>query len=135
MNRNRRSHVPHPGDSTSALPSPSAETERLTGLLKALSDPVRMGIVRALSRHENREACVSDLITAFPQSGPTISHHLKVLHTVRLIDRRREGTWLFYRLSDETLSEVASLLGDIGITRDRSAVPDRESRLQLAGRI
>ena len=42
-----------------------------------------------VASHEGGEACVCDLNDAFDLSQPTISHHLKVLHEVGLLDREQ----------------------------------------------
>src|SRR5258707_191998 len=56
--------------------------------------------------------CVNDLSEKFELSGPTISHHLKVLREAGLVDSDRRGTWVYYRLiparSEEHTSELQS---------------------------
>ena len=42
---------------------------------------------------------------------PTISHHLKVLHEVGLLDRERRGTWVFYKARPEAMTALGSLFG------------------------
>ena len=61
--------------------------ERIAPLLKALADPVRLRLLSLVASHADGEACVCDLNDAFDLSQPTISHHLKVLHEVGLLDR------------------------------------------------
>ena len=43
-------------------------------------------------------------------SGPTISHHLKVLREAGLIEGERRGTWVYYRPQPENLRRLATLL-------------------------
>ena len=50
------------------------------------------------------EACVCDLTEAFALTGPTISHHLKVLREAGLIVGERRATWIYYRVQPETLA-------------------------------
>lgn len=80
-------------------------------LLKALADPVRLRLLSLVASHEGQEACVCDLNDAFDLSQPTISHHLKVLHDVGLLDRSKRGVWVYYRVRSEALSGLAALIG------------------------
>src|SRR5215212_7455302 len=92
----------------------SVETaERIAPLLKAIADPVRLRLLSLVAAHEGGEACVCDLNDAFELSQPTISHHLKVLHEVGLLDRSKRGTWVYYRIKTEVLADVAGLIGGV----------------------
>ncbi len=64
----------------------------LAKAFKALGDPVRLRLL-SLITSANGESCVCDLTTAFELTGPTISHHLKVLREAGLVDCERRGTW------------------------------------------
>ncbi|MDE0775166.1 MAG: metalloregulator ArsR/SmtB family transcription factor [Nocardioides sp.] len=55
-------------------------------------------------------ACVCDLQDAFELSQPTISHHLKVLHQVGLLDRSKRGVWVYYRVREDALADLGALL-------------------------
>ncbi|MBM3470004.1 MAG: helix-turn-helix transcriptional regulator [Armatimonadetes bacterium] len=74
-------------------------------LLAALGDPVRLGIVELLARHDRM--CVCDIAEAFPVGQPTISHHLRLLREAGLADVVRRGNWAFYGLRREVLKQVA----------------------------
>ena len=80
-------------------------------LFKAIADPVRLRLLSLIGCHEGGEACVCDLAGAFDLTGPTISHHLKVLREARLIGSQRRGTWVFYRINPAVLAQLAALLG------------------------
>jgi ArsR family transcriptional regulator, arsenate/arsenite/antimonite-responsive transcriptional repressor len=97
-----------------AEPLSTEQAERMAPLLKALADPVRLRLLSLVSSHEGGEACVCDLNDAFDLSQPTISHHLKVLHEVGLLDRSKRGTWVYYRIKAEVLADVAGLIGGVG---------------------
>ena len=93
----------------------TAETaERISPLLKALADPVRLRLLSLVAAHEGGEACVCDLNEAFDLSQPTISHHLKVLHETGLLERSKRGTWVYYAVRRDALGDVATLLGGVG---------------------
>ena len=87
--------------------------ERITPLVKALADPVRLRLLSLVASHVDGEACVCDLNDAFDLSQPTISHHLKVLHEVGLLDRSKRGVWVYYRARTEALSDLAKLLDGV----------------------
>src|ERR1700712_795031 len=87
--------------------------ERIAPLLKALADPVRLRLLSLVASYADREACVCDLNDAFDLSQPTISHHLKVLHDVGLLDRSKRGVWVYYRVRAEALADLSTLLGGV----------------------
>ena len=65
--------------------SPEHASE-ISRVFKALGDPVRLRLLSLISSHAGGEACVCDLTEVFDLSGPTISHHLKVLREAELIE-------------------------------------------------
>lgn len=71
---------------------------------KALGDPIRLEIVNLLA---GKEMCVCDIISSFQVSQPTISHHLRVLKQVDLVNDRKEGKWIYYSLNSEMLASLA----------------------------
>ncbi len=77
---------------------------------KALGDPVRLRLMSLIANHEGGETCVCELTAGFAVSGPTISHHLKVLREAGLIEGDRRGTWIYYRVVPETLRALADAL-------------------------
>ena len=90
-----------------------AEAERISPLLKALADPVRLRLLSLVASHESGEACVCDLNEAFDLSQPTISHHLKLLHEVGLLDREKRGVWVYYRIRSDALADLGALIGGV----------------------
>ena len=93
----------------SALSAPDAEA--LARVFKALADPVRLRLLSMIAHAEGAEACVCDLTVGFEVSGPTISHHLKVLREAGLIEGDRRGTWIYYRAVPRALEAAAAVLG------------------------
>ena len=92
----------------------SAETaERVTPLVKAIADPVRLRLLSLVASHADGEACVCDLNDAFDLSQPTISHHLKLLHEAGLLEREKRGVWVYYRVDRAALADLAALLGGV----------------------
>jgi ArsR family transcriptional regulator, arsenate/arsenite/antimonite-responsive transcriptional repressor len=91
-------------------PLSAEEANQISTLLKALADPVRLRLMSLVLSHFGGEACVCDLTDAFELSQPTISHHLKVLHDVGLLERDKRGVWVYYRARQDALNSIASLI-------------------------
>jgi ArsR family transcriptional regulator len=89
--------------------SPDQAVE-LARLFKAMADPVRLRLLSMIASHQGGEACVCDLTEAFDLTGPTISHHLKVLRESGLITGERRGTWVYYRVHPEVLGRLSAVL-------------------------
>jgi ArsR family transcriptional regulator, arsenate/arsenite/antimonite-responsive transcriptional repressor len=106
-----------PADTAACCPPLSREplsaeqAAQVAPLLKALADPVRLRLMSLIASHPGGEACVCDLSDAFDLSQPTISHHLKVLHEVGLLDRDKRGVWVYYRARTEALTSLGALIG------------------------
>ena len=83
--------------------------ERLAGVAKALSDPIRVQIVDVLRRHAGR-VCVCELLPLFEVSQPTLSHHLKRLRDAGVVGVERRGLWAFYYVQPEALEDLESWL-------------------------
>ena len=78
-------------------------------VFKALADPVRLRLMSIIASAGD-EVCVCDITPNFDVSGPTISHHLKVLREAGLVDCERRGTWVYYWLLPERLTWLSTLL-------------------------
>jgi ArsR family transcriptional regulator len=94
-------------------PLDAQQAERISPLLKALADPVRLRLLSLVASHADGEACVCDLNDAFDLSQPTISHHLKQLHGAGLLDREKRGVWVYYRVNARALEDLGALLGGV----------------------
>ena len=79
--------------------------EKLVLMLRAAGDPTRLRLLLLLRQ---AELTVSELVEIIGQSQPRVSRHLKLLCGAGLIERFKEGSWVFYRATDEGR---ASLLG------------------------
>jgi ArsR family transcriptional regulator, arsenate/arsenite/antimonite-responsive transcriptional repressor len=84
------------------------QAARLAPMFKALGDPVRLRLMSMIASAD--EICACDLTGAFDVSGPTISHHLRVLREAGLIDGDRRGTWVYYRALPEAMQQLGTLL-------------------------
>ena len=77
-------------------------------LLQAVADPVRLSIVRQLGGSPDA-VCACDFTECCTVSQPTVSHHLKVLRDAGVVTTRREGTYIYYRLSPDFATRWADL--------------------------
>src|SRR4029078_9964183 len=94
-------------------PLDAARATAIAPLLKALADPVRLRLLSLVASHADGEACVCDLNDAFDLPQPTISHHLKVLHEVGLLDRTKRGVWVYYAIKPDALADLGALIGGV----------------------
>ncbi len=81
---------------------------QLAPMFKALGDPVRLRLLSLIAATD--EICVCDLTDAFTLSGPTISHHLRVLRETGLVDVERRATWAYYRIRPDAMMQLSALL-------------------------
>jgi ubiquinone/menaquinone biosynthesis C-methylase UbiE len=96
----------------------------LNSLLKAAGEETRLRILALLAE---TELTVSDLTEILRQSQPRISRHLKLLAEARLVERFREGSWAFFRLTEqgEAADVVRTLVAQLD-PKDHTIGRDRE---------
>ena len=99
----------------------SPEREELAGLadeaeaaiavetFKALTDPIRVAVLRMLAR---RALCVCVLVEVLDVEYSNLSYHLKVLRDAGLVTHERDGNFAEYRLTDRG-EEIATLVGAV----------------------
>jgi len=74
-------------------------------IAKALSDPTRLRILCAL---RSGEVCVCQIQAMLGVAASTVSRHLGLLEGAGLLESRREGRWMHYRLPDEAEGSAAA---------------------------
>ena len=72
--------------------------DALIAMLRAAGDPTRLRLLLLLCQ---AELTVSELIEIVGQSQPRVSRHLKLLCEAELLERFKEGSWVFYRASEQ----------------------------------
>src|ERR1051325_5540372 len=97
-------------------PLDPTQADAFAPMFKALGDPVRLRLLSMIASARGGEVCVCDLTGSFKLTGPTISHHLKVLREAGLVDSDRRGTWVYYRLVPGALVMLAGLLDVSALT-------------------
>lgn len=70
---------------------------RMISLFKALSDKNRLRVIAALTGNE--ELCACQITELLGVTGATASRHMGILINAGLIESRKEGRWVYYRLN------------------------------------
>ena len=90
--------------------------ELIAERFKALGEPTRLNILNAL---REREMTVSELMeeTGFGQAN--VSKHLRILHSLGFVERRKEGLYVCYRLADESVFQLCDIVcGRLAVEAD-----------------
>src|SRR3954469_7620292 len=109
--------------------------ENLVAMLRAAGDPTRLRLLLLLRQ---AELTVSELIEIVGQSQPRGSRHLKLLGEAGLLERFKEGSWVFYRAADSgkgaQLGAALAALADPGMLESDSLrlAHVRKSRAEAA---
>lgn len=74
------------------------KAQRMSEFLGFLADTNRL---RILSMLADKEMCVGDLATALGMNESAVSHQLRTLRTIQLVNFRKQGRHVFYRLQDD----------------------------------
>jgi ArsR family transcriptional regulator len=77
-------------------------------LFKALSDPARVQIVNRIAVHGGA-VCACDLYEPLGLAQPTVSHHLKKLVEVGLLEREQRGRWAWFSLKRDAVEKLAAV--------------------------
>jgi ArsR family transcriptional regulator len=83
------------------------DVQGTTLLLKALADDTRLRMVALLA---HGELCVCHIAAGLDLNQPNTSQHLGVLRNAGVVESRRRGSWIYYRLSDALDPAGARLL-------------------------
>jgi len=99
---------------------PSDHMEAAARRFKLLSEPVRLELLNQMQRHG--EMAVNELVEATGYRQANVSKHLGLLADENLVARRKEGLYVYYRISDPTLSALCMLV--CGRLREEETTPD-----------
>ncbi len=111
--------------------------QSLAATLKGLADPLRLRMLSAIAADPRGESCVCDLAELSSVAQPTVSHHLKVLKDVGLLESDRRGTWVWYRIPSDRRAAVTALLdsfapaavADDALPRPQAPLPNLDERV------
>ena len=106
------------------------DLEALTSVYAALADPTRLRILSLLG---DGEICVCHIHASLDVPQPTASRHLAYLRKSGLVEARRDGIWMHYRLAPLDNPVVAAVVKAAlhALTHTDISVKD-ERRLQVA---
>jgi ArsR family transcriptional regulator, arsenate/arsenite/antimonite-responsive transcriptional repressor len=91
-------------------PIAAEEADQLAAALKVIADPARLRLLSLIQAQPGHEACVCHLTEPLGLSQPTVSHHLKVLLNVGLVEREQRGSWAYFRVVPDQLRVLRELL-------------------------
>lgn len=92
-----------------------ADTELCANYLKALADPNRLQIIRAL---RSSPLTVTDITLLLEAEMANVSHHLRVLFHAGLVSTQRDGKYIYYQINrDVVRSKAVSNALDLGCCR------------------
>jgi ArsR family transcriptional regulator len=86
------------------------DVQPLSRLFRALGDETRLRIVALLA---HGELCVCHLVEALDLSQPNASRQLGILRMAGVVDSRRDGTWVYYRIAAQRHDDVARVLDSL----------------------
>lgn len=72
--------------------------EKTLNITKALADGNRLRVIMALTDHD--ELCVCQITEILGHTTATVSRHMSVLQNAGLVRSRKDGRWVYYRLSE-----------------------------------
>lgn len=106
--------LPVIGNGSRALAQPHIVHEPrnlTTEVFRALADPIRLELLAVIAAQG--PICVCHLEEALEYKQPRISKHLGTLRKAGLVQSRREGTWMYYEVNQETLDLATSFIDQV----------------------
>lgn len=103
-------------------------------VVSALSDPSRLRLLLSLC---GRELCVCNLVEFIGLADSTVSKHMSILREAGLVESRKKGRWVYYRLADQDASPLASRLIELArnsLAQDRIVMADAIRIIELIER-
>ncbi len=110
--------------------SDSKETLRLERLLQALADRTRLRLLNLMAK---REICVCYFVQVLNAPQSKISRHLAYLRKAGIVQARRDGKWMHYRLKTPADAHDAAILRSaLAALRNNPEVQEDVARLEKA---
>ncbi len=105
--------------------------QEFAAVFKVLGDPTRLRLIRLLVEGDT-ELCVCELADSLEESQYNVSKHCAALRSAGLLESRREGRWIYYRVADHRQDFHALVLTAVaGIPPDRVKRDRAELRKRL----
>jgi len=101
--------------------------QQMLNITKALADGSRLRVIMALTDYD--ELCVCQITEILGHATPTVSRHMSVLQKGGLVKSRKDGRWVYYRLSETFPHRLLQWLEDAAgntreIAKDREKLTD-----------
>lgn len=108
-------------------------------VIKALGDENRVRVIMALRKSE---LCVCDIVELLGLAPSTVSKHLSILYQAGLLESRKNGRWVYYRLADDgsslpvtkAIEMTLSCLGSTPVITRDSEILEEIRRKSLSDR-
>lgn len=83
----------------------------LSGIFRAISEPIRLRILMLLLRGR---LCVCEIEDALNEPEPKVSRHLSYLKASGLISSERSGRWVYYQIREDLDSKILGFITELG---------------------
>jgi DNA-binding transcriptional ArsR family regulator len=97
------------------------ELQKLKSFLQILGDENRLKIVKFISE---KECSVNEVVEFTLLSQPLVSHHLKVLRENSILETKRSGPFIYYKLKDQRLLQALGLFSEIANSINGEIIKD-----------
>lgn len=94
-----------------SAPLTDSQAQTYSAYFKVLSDPARLQIVSIIAAEGCSPITVGELVDKMHIGQPTVSHHLKKLAEVGLIERQQQGRSVYYTVQVEAFRRLCAVLG------------------------
>ncbi len=98
--------------------------EKVATRFKLLSEPIRLQLLNILMG--KGELCVTELVEITGQTQANVSKHLNLLAREGILERRKEGLKVFYRIADPSIQQICAVMCE----RIKDEVEDLQKELQ-----
>lgn len=107
------------------LPLTDKMMEVIAARFRALGEPLRLRILQVL---ESGETTVNDIVDALGATQSNVSRHLQNLYDTGLVGRRREGSNVYYFISDPAVLKICEIVCQRAEQDMRAQLSDLQSR-------
>jgi ArsR family transcriptional regulator len=104
------------------LDATGVEMDDAARVFAALADPARLRVLAILA---DSPQCVCDIQAAAPMAANLLSYHLRTLRQAGLVEGKRRGRFIDYRLTDGAAELIRAALGGAGFVAAIAQPPER----------
>lgn len=113
----------------SALTDSEEVFEKAAEIFRVMSAPMRLRIISALC---TTEKSVGELLAVIATTQPNMSQHLNTLYKAGVVDKRREGVQIFYRIVNEKLVDLCRAVCGQVVNESPQATNERSNQVASA---